>query len=312
MSRAISPVSLSAALRALQEQHLLVLAGGTDIYPSLNGAPVRRDILDVSRVAELRRIDQVQVNGQGFIEIGAAVTWSELSGRQHPLLDQPLFDCLAMAAARVGGMQIQNRATVAGNLCHASPAADGVPALMALDAQVVIDGGAGERCLPLNEFITGPRQTALADTELVRAVRVPLPGAQATQSHSAFAKLGQRHYLVISAAMVAVHLDWQDSAVRSAAVAVGACGPVATRLPVLEAQLRGLQADAVCELAVRMSRNARPEHASGEPDPLAGLSPISDCRGSAQYRLTGARVLISRLLDAMAQAPGESMQAWEP
>src|SRR5262249_12973399 len=149
----------------------------------------------------------------------------------------PLFDGLKLAAREVGGVQIQNAGTLAGNLCNASPAADGVPALLALDAVVELAGPGGERSLPLERFILGPRRTALQTGELATAIRVPKPRG-AARSH--FLKLGARKYLVISIVMVAATIEVAaDGRVAAAKVAVGACSPVAQRLRMLEMRLAG-------------------------------------------------------------------------
>src|SRR6478672_6123269 len=121
---------------------------------------------DVTGIAALRGIS---ANPAGW-RLGATTTWSELIETALP----PLFDGLKQAAREVGGRQIQNAGTIAGNLCNASPAADGVPCLMALDAEIEI-AGAVPRRLPLRQFITGVRTTALAPGELVVAIHVPRP-----------------------------------------------------------------------------------------------------------------------------------------
>src|SRR5690606_23592351 len=121
------------------------------------------------------------------------------------------------AALEVGSGQIQNVASIAGNLCNASPAADGVPGLMVLDAEVELRSATTTRRLPLEKFILGNRRTALAPGEMVTAIRVPKASTSGT---SAFVKLGARRYLVISIAMAAVRLTVEDGRVGSAAVAV--------------------------------------------------------------------------------------------
>src|SRR5690606_20558212 len=135
----------------------------------------------------------------------------------------------------------QNAGTLAGNLCNASPAADGVPPLLALGAGVELAGPQGVRRLDLADFVLGVRKTALAPGEILAAVHVP---AQPEGSTSAFRKLGSRRYLVISIVMVAVNLWVAQGRIAGARVAVGAAAPVARRLPALEAALVGLSVDA--------------------------------------------------------------------
>ena len=160
------PSRLEDALTALARPHV-VLAGGTDFYPARVGRAIDEDVLDIGGIAVLRGIS---ADAAGW-RLGATTTWSELFEADLP----PLFDGLKQAAREVGGRQIQNAGTLAGNLCNASPAADGVPCLLALDAEIELAGPAGRRLLPLRQFITGVRRTALTRDELVVAIHVPRP-----------------------------------------------------------------------------------------------------------------------------------------
>ena len=271
----LRPTRLDEALQALTRSRT-VLAGGTDFYPARVGRAIDEDVLDITAIAALRGIS---ANVDGW-RLGATTTWSELLDAALP----PLFDGLKQAAREVGGRQIQNAGTLAGNLCNASPAADGVPCLMALDAEVEIAGPAGRRLLPIRQFITGARRTALAPEELVVAIHVPRPRHETL---SAFLKLGARRYLVISIVMAAMVLEVDDGRIASARVAVGACSPVAERLPALEAALLGAPIDR--RLADRV-----------DAEQLAPLSPIDDVRGSALYRGDAVVTLLRRLLQGFA------------
>lgn len=272
-----SPRSLPEALTALSSPTARILAGGTDLYATQGEAPFAGDIVDLTRIAELKGIREA---ADGGVVIGAATTWAQLCRTELPAA----FDGLKAAGREVGSIQIQNTATLAGNLCNASPAADGVPALLALDAVVAIDGPAGPRRLPLDAFVTGVRRTALAPGELVTHIEIPPQPAGAS---SAFVKLGARRYLVISIAMVAAVLaPAADGTIAHARVAVGACSPVATRLAALEAALLGRP---VAEAA-----------ATVDADHLAGLAPIDDMRGSAAYRHDAALELVRRALSNAA------------
>ncbi len=253
---------------------MTVLAGGTDFYPARVGRTIDEDVLDITALAGLRGISA----GADGWRIGATTSWSELIAADLPAL----FDSLKQAAREVGGRQIQNLGTVAGNLCNASPAADGVPALLALDAEVEVAGGSpmGTRRMPLSRFITGNRRTALQRGELVIAIHVPKPRHAA---RSAFLKLGARRYLVISIVMAAATLEIDRGRVASARIAVGSCSAVAQRLPALEAALAGVALDA------QLMDLVSPAH-------LAPLAPIDDVRGSAVYRREAAVVLLRRLL----------------
>jgi CO/xanthine dehydrogenase FAD-binding subunit len=275
MGAYLRPHRLEDALTALARPHV-VLAGGTDFYPARVGRAIDEDLLDIGGIAVLRGIS---ADAAGW-RLGATTTWSELLETDLP----PLFDGLKQAAREVGGRQIQNAGTLAGNLCNASPAADGVPCLLALDAEIEIAGSVGRRLLPLRQFITGVRRTALTQDELVVAIHVPRPGNEA---RSAFLKLGTRRYLVISIAMAAATVEIADGRVASARIAVGACSPVAERLPNLEAALVGAPLD------TRLADRVEVAH-------LAPLSPIDDVRGSAAYRSDATVTVLRRLLRGLA------------
>ena len=275
MGAYLRPHCLDEALTALARPHV-VLAGGTDFYPARVGRAIGEDVLDIGGIGILRGIS---THSAGW-RLGATTTWSELIESDLP----PLFDGLKQAAREVGGRQIQNAGTLAGNLCNASPAADGVPCLLALDADIEIAGPTGSRRLPLRQFITGVRRTALAPGELVVAIHVPRPSHAA---RSAFLKLGTRRYLVISIAMAAATLEIAEGRIASARIAVGACSPVAERLPELEAALAGAPFDG------RLADLVEAAH-------LAPLSPIDDVRGSAAYRGDAVVTVLRRLLDGFA------------
>lgn len=274
MAAYLRPTSIDAALQALASRPLTVLAGGTDFYPARVGRPLDDDVLDITAIAGLRGIEERADHWR----IGATTTWRDLMETDLP----PLFDGLKRAAREVGGAQIQNAATIAGNLCNASPAADGVPPLLSLDASVELASADGVTSVPLAEFILGNRRTRRAPGELVTAIRVPRPRASRAAGH--FTKLGARRYLVISIVMVAAAIECEaDGRITRAGVAVGACSEAARRLPDLEAALTGRHADGA------LSDIVAPSH-------LTPLAPIDDVRGSAAYRGDVALTLVRRTL----------------
>jgi hypothetical protein len=181
MALYLRPERLEEALDALGSPGLTVLAGGTDFYPARVGQALDEDVLDITALAELQGIH----DGGDHWRLGAGVTWSALREADLP----PCFDGLKAAAREIGGLQIQNAATVVGNLCNASPAADGAPNLMALDATVELAGAQGRRSLPVEDFITGNRETQRRPDELATAICIPKPAAHTVGS---FAKLGAR------------------------------------------------------------------------------------------------------------------------
>nr|WP_306005502.1 xanthine dehydrogenase family protein subunit M [Aquicoccus porphyridii] len=271
-----APGDLGEALDILSRGGVRPVAGGTDFYPGLSAGGPRESLLDLTRIDGLRGI----VRQDGGWRIGAATRWSDVVRADLP----PAFDGLRAAAREVGSVQIQNAGTVAGNLVNGSPAADGVPPLLALGAEVEIASAGGRRIVPLERFIMGVRQVDLAPGEMVVALHLPEPPEGA---RGAFSKLGSRAYLVISIVMVGVVIA-RDGAGRidHARVAVGACSPVARRLPALEAALVGTVGDVAVTAA----------H-------LEPLSPIDDVRGSGAYRLEAVAELIGRVV---RQANGES------
>lgn len=273
-----TPNTLDEALAHLEPGDATLLAGGTDIYPSLAGRDLPECIVDISGIDGLRGIHR----RDDRIRIGSATRWSDIRAADLP----PAFDGLKAAATQVGGLQIQNAGTIAGNICNASPAADGIPPLLTLDATVELTTSRGIRAMPLADFIRGPRATARAADEILTAVLIPTPPPD---SRGAFEKLGARRYLVISIAMVAalVATD-RNGRIARARIAVGACAPVARRLSALEADLIGQDPD-------------RPEVTARH---LAPLAAIDDPRGTAAYRLDAAAELCRRAIRAAGAAHG--------
>lgn len=277
----LRPTQLDEALGALAAggpggAPWIVVAGATDHYPGRVGRAPVEDVIDVTAIDDLRGVTAVE----GGWRVGALTTWTDLVEAELP----PLFDGLRAAALAIGGLQIQARATIVGNVCNASPAADGLPNLLIMDAAVELASDRGPRRVPVGQFVTGNRRTARAPDELVTGLFVPatLPG---TTVRSTFQKLGSRAYLVISIAMVAALVEiGGDGRIARARVAVGACSEVAQRLPDLEAALTSRPAEAATAQLVG------PEH-------LTDLTPIDDIRGTEAYRRDAALALVRRALE---------------
>jgi len=270
----VAPTSLAEALDLMATGERMALAGGTDIYPAHVARSLDEPVLDITGIEDMHGI----AASNDHLRIGALTTWSEIAVADLPK------GCRALqqAAVEVGGRQIQNVATIGGNLCNASPAADGIPPLLVADASVELASAAGVRQVPLYEFLVGYRQTLLRPDELLTAVLIP---AKSTGGTSKFLKLGSRRYLVISIAMVAVRVELApNNTIEAVRVAVGACSPIAQRLVSLEADLGGLDAAAAGE--VISDRH------------FETLTPIDDPRSSATYRLEAARTLVVRALDS--------------
>jgi len=279
------PGTLDEALSIRAARPVTVLAGGTDVYPAKAaragwGDMRQPDILDISRIPGLRGIEERPDHWR----IGALTTWTDVLQAKLP----PLFDGLKLAAREVGGVQIQNRGTLGGNVCTASPAGDGAPNLLALDAAIELASRTGTRQIAMQEFIDDYRHTRCRADEIVTAFIVPKRGENARGS---FLKLGARKYLVISIVMVAGVIETgPNGTIGSLSFGIGSCSAVPQRLLDVEAALIGQPIAGAADLLTD-------EH-------LACLAPIDDIRGSAAYRRHAALVLVTDLLAEHARWHG--------
>ncbi len=270
------------SLLATHGKNARVIAGGTDMMIELerDARPDVDTLIDITRVPGLDQIEQVDDQ----IRLGPLVTHNHVVGDQRlARLALPLVQ----ACWEVGAPQIRNRATVAGNLITASPANDTITPLMALGASVTLRSTAAERTLPLADFYTGFRQTAMQPDELLTAITFP---ALTDNAHGAFYKLGLRRTQAISVvnAAVVIHTN-HDNTITHAAISLGSVAPVIIRVPDAEALLVGqsLSPDVIRQAA---------EAAATTPQP------IDDVRGTAEYRTEMVRVLVSRVLRQLAAA----------
>lgn len=282
------PTELDTALDLAARPDAVLIAGGTDLYTTTTSSTLSRALVDVSAIEAISGIEKQEGAGTpqyrpgGEFRIGGATTWTELVEAELP----PAFDGLKQAARTVGSVQIQNAGTIAGNLCNASPAADGVPPLLTLNAEVELTSAArGARRLALSDFITGVRATRRAPDEILTALFIPAPPDGA---RSAFGKLGARKYLVISIVMTAALVVLEgDGRISEARLAVGACSAVAQRLVDLEAALVGQSID---EITIN-------------PSLLSDLTPLTDVRGTAPFRLEVAAEQCRRTLESAVTGP---------
>lgn len=269
--RWVRPSSLKDVIGLLQEHGAAaqVLAGGTDLVVSLRGWKIAPSlIVDVKRVSDLPAII---TQTDDWITIGATVTMSEIEA--HDIVRTRL-PALAEAAAVVGSLQIRNRATLVGNVCNASPAADTVPVLAVYGAFVRMRGPGGERSLPVVDFIEGNRQTALTAGELVTAVSIPLPDCP---FGAAFARITRRRGVDLATVNLCCGID-------AAGVTRFAFGAVSAR-PLLVQDADGILADTS---ALATAKAATLDAL------LSQASPITDVRGSAEFRMAMLRVLAQR------------------
>ena len=276
MDSYIRPVSLDEALSSLNETPRTLLAGGTDFFPARAGKPVTEKVLDITGIKSLRYIN----NTEEHIKFGALTTWTDILKANLP----PALDCLKKAAVTIGGIQTQNAATICGNICNASPAADSIPNLMALDAKVKLESKDKNRILTLEEFILGNRKTAIKSNELVTEIIIPKPRKN---SLSNFEKLGTRAYLVISIVMISVvtELD-EEEKILNLKISIGACSPVAKRLRLLEKE-------AVGQKLKSLEINSKY---------IESLAPIDDIRATAVYRNEVVPELVKRTINGVVKS----------
>jgi CO/xanthine dehydrogenase FAD-binding subunit len=275
----VSTTTLAEAVRLQKETGYAFLAGGTDVYPALEHGWRPKGLLDISRLPELA--GGIREEGGWWI-FPALTTWSEVARTRLP----PLFDGVRQAAVEVGGRQIQNQATVAGNICNASPAADGITALMALAARVVVAGPRGEREVALHDFVLGNRKTDRTPDELVVRVKVK---AAAGRHASVFSKHGSRKYLVISLVMTSVFIEVDAAGcIADCGIAVGSCAARSLRLATAESRMRGRPLEQASDFSLT-------------GDEMAVLTPIDDVRASSAFRLRMARYLVERDVRALAE-----------
>jgi CO/xanthine dehydrogenase FAD-binding subunit len=280
--------SLDEVFEALESQpQAEILAGGTDFMVEVNFGHRRpRSVVAVSRVPELRGW---QEEGEALV-LGAGLTYTEM---MLPALAERL-PALAQAARTVGSPQIRNAGTLGGNIATASPAGDTLPVLAALDAEVVLRRRGGERRLPVEELLVGPKRTALLPGEVVTEARVPArlacPFPAVSQE---FLKVGTRNAMVIAVANLALVVDWAGRRVRCA---LGSVGPV---------PIRAREAEARAESSMDWEARRLPAAEREAFGQLAGEAarPIDDHRSTASYRRRAVAVCARRALERVLAGP---------
>lgn len=256
----LTPHSLDEALSLKAElPESRPLAGGTDVLVDLNFDRARPNtVLNLAEVEELHGWS----SENGSIRLGAGLTYAE--AMRGELAE--LYPALAQASRTVGSPQIRNRGTIGGNLGTASPAGDALPPFLLEDGEVELASVRGVRAIPVRDFLVGPKQNALADDELIAAVRIAPSRAPQT-----FMKVGPRNAMVIAVVSLALSADRERGELRAA---FGSAGPVP-----------GLVTAPIGE------RDTFPEQVA------SAARPIDDVRGTAAYRSHALRVLTARALD---------------
>lgn len=275
----LAPRSLNEAFSALGNgKRSLLLAGGTDVIVQLREGRRQCDqLIDLKFIPEMM---SYKANADGSLEIGAAVPLAEL---YEDTDIQRRFPALVDCATIIGGIAIQSRATLGGNLCNASPAADSSPALMALSARLVVASSAGNREIAAEDFFAGPGRNTLQPGELLLQVKIPAPAPNSGAFYHRFIPRNEMDIAVASAG-VSITLDSDDN-ITAARVALGAVAATPLMVPAAVAALVGKPA------------NADTFAAAGEAA-AAAATPIDDMRGGVAQRKHLSKILTIRALDS--------------
>lgn len=269
------PTTVEEAIRLLDDlENAKPLAGGTDLVPLLREGEIKPGhLVDLNWVPEL---DYVKEHG-GFIRIGAAATLSRIMG--SPLIREKAH-ALHDAVSRIGSPQIRNLGTLTGNVCNASPAADSAPPLLVLDAEVTAKSVDGARVIPISGLFAGPKINNLKPNELVTEIRFPTPPAN---SGSAYRRIGRRRAFTLSVVGAAAYVEMDGEACSDARVAFGSVAETPLRVKAVEDLLRG---EALTPGLMETTGEASKGH----------VRPITDVRGTAEYRRDMCAVLLKRAL----------------
>ncbi|MBM4078275.1 MAG: xanthine dehydrogenase family protein subunit M [Planctomycetes bacterium] len=280
----LSPSTLSdaVALWSVRGDDAQLLAGGTDLVVRMNRTGIRPNcLISLKKLSELKRLEC----GDGGLALGSLVTMSALE--KSPVV-QARYSALAQACALVGPAQNRNRATLGGNLCNASPAADTAPALIALDAQLRIVGPRGERMAPVEDFFVGPGKTILGRGEILAGIHIPDPPPR---SGSAYLRCSPRKAMDISVVGVAARVVLCDDGrtFSDARLALASVAPKPLRAHRAEGVLRR---KVLSEAMLRETAEVA----------CAEASPIDDVRGSSAHRADMIRVFVRRALQSAVDA----------
>ena len=272
-----APTTLDEAVRLMAEYkgELKVLAGGTDLMPKINYYEnMPKAIIYVGGLG----LNYIKSDGKGLL-IGAGTPIAKILQSSEAAQLAPV---LVEAAEQHSSPAIRSAGTIGGNIMNASPAADMVVPLYAMDAVLTLVSGRGERAIRIEEFFTGPGKTVCAPDELLKEIRVPQAGGKA-----AFIKLGKRKAQILSVISAAVRLDQEGEACKDARIALGSVAPTVIRCPQAEALLKGsrITPDLLCQAA---------EAAIG------ACSPIDDVRATAWYRKEAGKGIVRQTLFAAA------------
>ena len=272
------PLSLNDALSALAGEGARALAGGTDLVAQLReGRRTAAHVVDIKRISGL---SSIEVHADGGATIGAAASATVIAA--HPYIAKH-FPAVTQACRLIGSWQIQNRATLGGNVCNAAPSADGIPPLICLGAIARVASKTGQRDIPVETLFTGPGRTTLAPGEILTALHLPLPRPR---SAAAYLRFTPRREMDIAIAGVGVWIQLDATGrVEATRIALASVAPTPVRAPAAEQALLGQSPSGI--LLERAGALA-----------ASDARPISDMRGSADYRRHLVDVLTRRALSA--------------
>ncbi|MDR7434838.1 MAG: xanthine dehydrogenase family protein subunit M [Armatimonadota bacterium] len=275
------PATVQEAVELLSHygEDAKVIAGGTDLVVRIRDGLIQpAALVDIERIPELSRISLEDSR----LHIGATATIASIL---ESIEVNHLAPVVSEAARQMGAVQLRNRATIGGNLASAVPSADMAPPLLVLEATVSITGPSGEQTLPIDEFFTGPHQSALRPDEVLTSIEIPV---QESGTGAAFVKFGKRSAQVIAVVNAAAWVRIRKGRIEEARIALGAVAPTPIRARGAEVLLRGqeIRADLLEDAAQAAAMEARP---------------ITDFRGTLEFRRELCRVLVRRALEQAVQ-----------
>jgi len=273
----VKPEGIPQALEILRENkngRFRVYAGGTDVIPKIKERLMQAPeaLVDLKGISELNYISHHESDG---LRIGALASISDVA---HAPVVKEKFPMLRQAALSIASTQVQNRGTIAGNICNAVPSADAIPALLCLGAEVLCEGSQGERLMDLKSFFLGPGKTALGEDELLKEIRIP-----SHKGKGVYIKLSPRSRMDLAVVGVAVFADVEGGIFKDIRIGLGAVAPTPLRAKNSENRLMGEPAsDQLIQEAAAMAAKE--------------ASPIDDHRASALYRRMMVEVLVKRAI----------------
>jgi carbon-monoxide dehydrogenase medium subunit len=269
-----APVTLAGALELLNDlDQAKPVIGGTDLMIAMrNAACTPSHIVDLNRIPELNYVTEEE----GYIKIGATATHSQVA--TNPLTK--ILPALHDAVSRIGSPQIRNRGTITGNIVNASPAADTACPLIVHDAEIVVKSVEDTNIMPIEDLFTGPKLNCLEPDEIITEIRIPVPPMN---SSSAYKRIGRRQAFTLSVVSAAAYIQAEDDVCVDAGIAFGSVAMTPLRVPEVEEMLKG---EKLTDENIKKTSAAAAEY----------VKPITDVRGTAEYRRDMCPVLMRRAI----------------